>query len=45
LVRASNTTPVLVLRFEADSELQLTEIKKQFREQMLALRSDLYLPF
>ncbi|HWS40654.1 MAG TPA: phosphomannomutase/phosphoglucomutase, partial [Arenimonas sp.] len=45
LVRASNTTPVLVLRFEADSEVQLAEIKMQFKEQMLALRSDLYLPF
>jgi phosphomannomutase/phosphoglucomutase len=45
LVRASNTTPVLVLRFEADSESQLAEIKNQFREQMLALRNDLYLPF
>jgi phosphomannomutase/phosphoglucomutase len=45
LVRASNTTPVLVLRFEADSELQLENIKKLFREQLLALREDLYLPF
>jgi phosphomannomutase/phosphoglucomutase len=29
LVRASNTQPVLVLRFEADSESRLNEIKKE----------------
>jgi phosphomannomutase/phosphoglucomutase len=45
LVRASNTTPVLVLRFEADSEQQLTLIKNQFRDQMLAMQADLHLPF
>ncbi len=31
LVRASNTTPVLVLRFEADEESNLEQIKEQFR--------------
>lgn len=31
LVRASNTTPVLVLRFEADSETALKRIQDQFR--------------
>tara|TARA_R110001592_G_scaffold295763_1_gene566077 strand:- start:13118 stop:15715 length:2598 start_codon:yes stop_codon:yes gene_type:complete len=30
LCRASNTTPVLVLRFEADDEASLTEIKAKF---------------
>jgi phosphomannomutase/phosphoglucomutase len=29
LVRASNTQPVLVLRFEADSEQRLEELKKE----------------
>jgi phosphomannomutase/phosphoglucomutase len=29
LVRASNTQPVLVLRFEADSEKRLKEIKRE----------------
>jgi phosphomannomutase/phosphoglucomutase len=29
LVRASNTQPVLVLRFEADSEQRLAELKKE----------------
>ena len=34
LIRASNTTPVLVLRFEADSEAALQRIQQQFREQL-----------
>ncbi|MEE4292966.1 MAG: phosphomannomutase/phosphoglucomutase [Xanthomonadales bacterium] len=45
LVRASNTTPVLVVRFDADSEDALSRIKELFRAQILALRSDLDLPF
>ena len=34
LVRASNTTPVLVLRFEGDSEAALERIKGVFRTQL-----------
>ena len=45
LVRASNTTPILVLRFEADTEEGLKRIKDAFRQQMLAVRRDLKLPF
>jgi len=45
LVRASNTTPILVVRFDAETEPALERIKGVFREQMLALRSDLDLPF
>jgi phosphomannomutase/phosphoglucomutase len=45
LVRASNTTPVLVLRFDGDSRDALTRIQGVFREQLLALRPDLKLPF
>lgn len=45
LVRASNTTPVLVLRFEADTQHSLAEIQKQFKDQMLAIQTDLNLPF
>ena len=45
LVRASNTTPVLVLRFDADSEAALTRIKRVFREQLLAVNPALKLPF
>jgi len=45
LVRASNTTPILVVRFDADTEEALKRIKTTFRSQMLALRGDLELPF
>jgi phosphomannomutase/phosphoglucomutase len=45
LVRASNTTPVLVLRFDGDSNDALVRIKEAFRTQLLALRPDLKLPF
>lgn len=45
LVRASNTTPVLVLRFDADNEAALKRIKDSFREQMLAVDPTLKLPF
>ncbi|HSR65157.1 MAG TPA: phosphomannomutase/phosphoglucomutase, partial [Xanthomonadaceae bacterium] len=45
LVRASNTTPVLVLRFDADSAQALARIQAAFREQLLALKPDLALPF
>ena len=45
LVRASNTTPVLVLRFDADSRDALLRIQDVFREQLHAVRPDLKLPF
>jgi phosphomannomutase len=45
LVRASNTTPIMVVRFDADSEVALERIKNLFRVQMLELRPDLELPF
>jgi len=45
LVRASNTTPILVVRFDAETEQALARIKAIFRSQMLQLRSDLELPF
>ncbi len=45
LVRASNTTPVLVLRFEADSDIALANIMKKFKEQMLAVDAGLDLSF
>ncbi len=37
LLRASNTTPCLVLRFEADNEKALQRIRSVFREQLLTL--------
>ena len=45
LIRASNTTPVLVLRFEADSEEELGRIQDVFRAQLLNVAPDLKLPF
>ncbi|HJU38067.1 MAG TPA: phosphomannomutase/phosphoglucomutase, partial [Tahibacter sp.] len=45
LVRASNTTPVLVLRFDADNEAALSRIKEAYRKQLLAVDSHLKLPF
>ena len=45
LVRASNTTPILVLRFEADSKQSLQRIKALFSQQMLAINDQLKLPF
>ncbi len=45
LIRASNTTPVLVLRFEADNETALERIKNIFRELLLNARPDLKIPF
>ncbi len=45
LVRPSNTTPVLVLRFEADNEDALIYIQEKFRQQMLEIDPELELPF
>ena len=45
LVRASNTTPSLVIRFEANSESDLENIKSSFKEQMLKVDSGLQIPF
>jgi len=45
LVRASNTTPSLVLRFEAENAAALGRIQDHFRTQMLTINPDLDLPF
>ncbi|CAM4011347.1 phosphomannomutase/phosphoglucomutase [Bordetella tumulicola] len=45
LARASNTTPVVVLRFEADTPEALTRIQDAFREQLLKLAPGATLPF
>jgi phosphomannomutase/phosphoglucomutase len=45
LVRASNTTPILVLRFEAKSEQRLEEIKGIFRGKLLEIDPALTLTF
>ena len=45
LVRPSNTTPCLVMRFEAESKLVLEKIQNSFRDFMLTVKPDLVLPF
>lgn len=45
LCRASNTTPVLVLRFEAENEDALERIKSVFREQLQKAAPDLVADF
>ena len=45
LVRASNTTPSLTLRFEADHPDGMSDIQDRFRQQLLVLQPDLILPF
>ncbi|QKE65311.1 phosphomannomutase/phosphoglucomutase [Aquipseudomonas campi] len=45
LVRASNTTPVLVLRFEAETQEELERIKEVFRAQLYTVAPELNLPF
>jgi phosphomannomutase/phosphoglucomutase len=45
LMRPSNTTPVVVLRFEADDAAALARIQDQFRRVILAAAPDARLPF
>ncbi len=45
LVRASNTTPVLVLRFDADNQTALERIQAAFRKQLKDVDPNLALPF
>ena len=45
LVRPSNTTPILVLRFDADNAAALKRIQDVFRAQLLAVDPTLKLPF
>lgn len=45
LARASNTTPTVILRFEATDAAALERIQEAYRRQLLALRPDLSLPF
>lgn len=45
LIRASNTTPVAVLRFEADNQDALERIQQDFRRIILQTKPDANLPF
>jgi phosphomannomutase / phosphoglucomutase len=45
LMRASNTTPVIVLRFEADTDAALARIQRDFKKVLLSARPDARVPF
>ena len=45
LARSSNTTPVIVLRFEADNAAALKRIQEDFRKVILQARPDVVLPY
>ncbi|MEO8346344.1 MAG: phosphomannomutase/phosphoglucomutase [Betaproteobacteria bacterium] len=45
LARASNTTPVIVLRFEADNAAALARIQEDFRLVLTRVKPGLILPF
>ena len=45
LARSSNTTPVVVMRFEAETAAALARIQAQFKDAILACRPDAVLPF
>ncbi len=45
LMRASNTTPVIVLRFEADTEAALVRIQDAFRQVLARAKPGVALPF
>lgn len=45
LMRGSNTTPVMVLRFEAETLAAMARIQGEFRRVLLAAKPDAQLPF
>ncbi|CAN7717561.1 phosphomannomutase/phosphoglucomutase [Duganella sp. LjRoot269] len=45
LARSSNTTPVIVMRFEAETPAALERIQGQFKSVILAAKPDAELPF
>lgn len=45
LLRASNTSPCLVARFEAQDDVTLLEIQAQFKKQLYAINANLNLEF
>ena len=45
LVRASNTTPCLVLRFEGKSKKAMADVQEKFRQVLTAIQPDIQLPF
>jgi phosphomannomutase/phosphoglucomutase len=44
-MRASNTTPVIVLRFEADTKEALARIQRDFKRVLSAAKPDAAIPY
>ncbi|MDN7908459.1 phosphomannomutase/phosphoglucomutase, partial [Burkholderia diffusa] len=45
LARSSNTTPVVVMRFESETQEGLERIQADFRRVLTAAKPDVELPF
>ena len=45
LARSSNTTPVIVMRFEADNAIALLRIQNTLRQAILAIKPDAQMPY
>ena len=45
LIRPSNTTPILVLRFEADTEQAIARIQSDFRTAIRQIDDSISIPF
>lgn len=45
LMRASNTTPVIVLRFEAENKIALERIQNSFKNILSTASPESHLPF
>ena len=45
LMRVSNTTPCVVLRFEAETEQAMQKIKSKFRKRIKAIDTEVEIPF
>ncbi|GIZ51021.1 hypothetical protein NCCP691_10350 [Noviherbaspirillum aridicola] len=45
LARSSNTTPVVVLRFEGETDAALARIQSEFKRVILATKPDAVLSF
>ena len=45
LIRPSNTSAYLIIRFEAQTSDQLAQLQAIFKRELLALNADLMLPF
>ena len=45
LARSSNTTPTVVMRFEAESSAALERIQAEFKRVIVAAMADAQLPF